>query len=367
MKRVVVRKGKVNVLKRNGDFLRAMLPGKYWVRLGDSIVEYKMDVIYGCDEIYDVLSGDADFDAIATSVLVSEGQLALVYNHGILESVLRTGSYVYFKGLNKIAVEVIDFSTSSEQVGSRLGQYAGQALLSPFVRKFTVLNNQLGVLMVNGEYRETLTAGTYFYWNNDQAIEVMPVDTRQKQMELAGQEMLTKDKAALRINFYAQYSVEDPQLAMIANENYEKQLYISIQLALRAFVGAVELDELLDNKAKISAEVIENVRAEAARLGVALNHCGIRDIILPGEMREIMNSVLIAQKRAQANTIARREETASTRTMLNSAKLMEENQMLFKLKEMEYIERIADKVGAITISGGGQVLKEMKGLFGDSK
>jgi len=89
----------------------------------------------------------------------------------------------------------------------------------------------------------------------------------------------------------------------------------------------------------------------------------MKDIILPGEIREIMNRVLIAEKTAQANSITRREERASTRSLLNTAKLMEENEILWKLKEMEYIEKIADKVGEISISGGSNILNELKTMF----
>jgi regulator of protease activity HflC (stomatin/prohibitin superfamily) len=88
---------------------------------------------------------------------------------------------------------------------------------------------------------------------------------------------------------------------------------------------------------------------------------------LPGEMREIMNQVLVAEKKAQANIIMRREETASTRSLLNTAKLMEENEMLFKLKEMEYVEKIAEKINNISVSGGGHLLEQMKAIFSPVK
>ena len=92
-------------------------------------------------------------------------------------------------------------------------------------------------------------------------------------------------------------------------------------------------------------------------------NCGIRDVILTGEMKEIMNQVLVAQKKAQANIITRREETASTRSLLNTAKLMENNEMLYKLKEMEYVEKIAEKVGEITVNGNGNMVKQLKEIF----
>jgi len=84
---------------------------------------------------------------------------------------------------------------------------------------------------------------------------------------------------------------------------------------------------------------------------------------LPGDVKEIMNQVLIAEKKAQANSIMRREETASTRSLLNTAKLMEDNTMLFKLKEMEYVEKIADKINSISVSGNGMVIDQLRQLF----
>ena len=105
------------------------------------------------------------------------------------------------------------------------------------------------------------------------------------------------------------------------------------------------------------------VREKAVALGVTVAECGIRDIVLPGDVRDIMNQVLIAEKPAQANTITRREETASTRSLLNTAKLMEDNAMLFKLKEMEYVEKIADKINSISVSGGGDIASQLRQIF----
>ncbi|NET09193.1 MAG: slipin family protein [Symploca sp. SIO2B6] len=140
-----------------------------------------------------------------------------------------------------------------------------------------------------------------------------------------------------------------------------------MQFALREYIGRLTLDELLENKESISAYVKEALDEKASGLGVVINGCGVKDIILPGDMKEIMNQVLIAQKQAQANVIMRREETASTRSLLNTAKLMEDNEMLFKLKEMEYVEKIADKIGEITVAGNGQIIDQLKGIFTPSK
>ena len=149
----------------------------------------------------------------------------------------------------------------------------------------------------------------------------------------------------------------------INNKEYDKQLYVLMQLALRALVGSYALDELLNKKDTISKEILENMLEKINALGLSVADAGIRDVILPGDMKEIMNQVLVAEKKAQANSIMRREETAAMRSMLNTAKLMEENEMLWKLKEMEYVEKIADRIGEITISGSGNVISQLKDIF----
>ena len=129
-------------------------------------------------------------------------------------------------------------------------------------------------------------------------------------------------------------------------------------------MGKYRLDELLAQKEEISSYVLEKLKERQEEYCVEMTGAGIKDIILPGEIREIMNTVLIAEKKAQANVIMRREEVASTRSLLNTARLMDENQTLFKLKEMEYLERICDKVGSISLNGGRGVLAQLAELAG---
>jgi regulator of protease activity HflC (stomatin/prohibitin superfamily) len=112
------------------------------------------------------------------------------------------------------------------------------------------------------------------------------------------------------------------------------------------------------------SSVCEQLKAEQDDYCVEILNAGIKDIILPGEIRDIMNTVLVAEKKAQANVIMRREEVASTRSLLNTAKLMDENKTLLKLKEMEYLEKICDKVGNISVSGGKGILEQLSELTG---
>lgn len=170
-------------------------------------------------------------------------------------------------------------------------------------------------------------------------------------------------KVSVRINFVCNYRVTDYVRIMTEIDDFAEQIHVAAQLALRDYVGKYKLDEILENKTQMSEFVFERLKAKEKGLFVEINDVGVKDIILPGEIREIMNTVLIAEKRAQANVITRREEVASTRSLLNTAKLMDENKTLYKLKELEHIERICENVGNISLNGSGDVLTQLTGIL----
>jgi regulator of protease activity HflC (stomatin/prohibitin superfamily) len=120
---------------------------------------------------------------------------------------------------------------------------------------------------------------------------------------------------------------------------------------------------LLEKKDAIVPYVLKKIEKEAETLGVKVAGFGIRDIVLPGDVKEIMHQVLVAEKKAQANIILRREETASTRSLLNTAKLLDENPTLLKLKELEYVEKIAEKISNISVGSNGALLDQLRQIF----
>ncbi len=299
-------------------------------------------------------------------VSVPDKHICLFYENGNFQYVLQPGRYPFWKMGTERNTVMVDISKIeiSDDIPKNL---FGNAKLLPFLRSFTVPAHHKGILYVDGKHTQILDNGTYYFWVNPIPIQVVTADMRKLQLEIGGQDILTKDKAALRITIFTQYEIVDIVKAFEKNKDYDKQLYVNVQLALREFVGTLTLDEILDKKEAVSEFVLANVKKFAEDLGLKINNVGLRDIILPGDVKEIMNQVLIATKQAQANIIMRREETASTRSLLNTAKLMEENEMLFKLKEMEYIEKIATKINSISLSGGSVIVEQLKDLFTTKK
>lgn len=362
MKRVIVNAGKIGLVFKRGNYKRVITEGIHWLSPFEDAVEYDMSKPFNPSVELNILLKDENLASHLTVLEVKDNEIALQYENGNFKNVLVAGRYAYWKGATVFSFIKADLSKIDITENIDLNILQRREVL-PYIRIYVVEANEKGILYIDGKFEKILDAGIYYFWRNAVAISVVKTDLRQLQMEISGQEILSKDKAALRVNFYAQYKVADIMKALNENKEFEKQLYILMQLALREFIGMLTLDELLEKKDSVSDYVLTSLKERADRLGVELKDCGIRDIILPGEVKEIMNQVLVAQKKAQANIITRREETASTRSLLNTAKLLEENDMLFKLKEMEYVEKIADKINSISLSGGNQLVDQLRDIF----
>lgn len=363
MKRVRINAGTVGLVFKNGAYVRVLTKGTHWIGWNCKVTTYDLSQpIHVLPVALELLLEDATFKAMVHVVEVKDDELVVVTKNDRYNQVLTSGRYVFWKGF--VTYEFTRVDLNKIYITEKINKaWFSNYELNKHIRVFEVAAYEKAVLLVNDVFIKMLGGGTYRFWKNDSTIKIAKVDVRVLRLEVAGQELLTKDKAAIRINFDTQYKVVDIEKAVLENKDFEKQLYVALQLALRTYVGTYTLDELLENKTEIAKAVFEDTKTAATKLGVSILNCGIRDVILTGEMKDIMNQVLVAQKKAQANVISRREETASTRSLLNTAKLMEENEMLYKLKEMEFVETIADKIGEITVSGNGGMVSQLKEIF----
>ncbi|MEZ5017562.1 MAG: slipin family protein [Flavipsychrobacter sp.] len=362
MKKVRINVGNVGLVFKNGDYKRVIAAGAHWLSFGESVEVYDMTKRFVSAIDLNILLEDDTLASMLNIVNVKDNELALRFDEGNLKEVLIAGKYVYWKSIRNYTFTKVDL-TNIEISDTLDKSIVNSPLLVNYIRICVIASYEKGLLLVDNKFQKELSSGRYLFWKNATTVAVEKVDLRRTRMEISSQEILTKDKAAIRINFEAQYRVTDINKALVENKGFEKQLYVAIQMIVRAYTSTLTLDELLEQKDEISIAIQKAAETKAADLGVEVSNCGIKDIILPGDVKDIMNQVLIAQKKAQANVISRREETASARSQLNTAKMMEENPMLFKLKEMEYVAEIAERINNISLSGGNQIIDQMKTLF----
>ena len=297
---------------------------------------------------------------------LGEYEVGLVYKNGKLNGVLAPATrQLYWKGPVDVKVEVlnieIDFAVPKAKVGliahARMDAMPREMVNYVYISE--VEDNHVGLLIVDGELVQSLKPGLYAYWKFNRNVKVEQVELRMQVMEVQGQEILTKDKVSLRVNLAAQFQITDPVTARSKLVNMTDYVYRELQFALRQVVGTRTLDGLLGNKDELDKVIFSSVKEKITEFGIEVRSVGVKDVILPGDMKDILNQVVEAEKVAQANVIKRREETAATRSLLNTARLMDDNPTLMRLKELEVLEKVTEKVDKLTVFGGLEgVLKD---------
>jgi regulator of protease activity HflC (stomatin/prohibitin superfamily) len=215
-----------------------------------------------------------------------------------------------------------------------------------------VAEGHVGLLFVDGKFVRELEAGAVMFWAVTRKVTVKVIDLRRQSLDVTGQEILTRDRVTLRVNLAAEYQVVDAVKAATTVKDFADALYRALQFAFRKSLGAKSLDEILADKVTAEAEAIAEVRTQMAAIGLSVGEIAVKDVVLPGEMRDILNKVVAAEKEAEANVIRRREETNATRSLLNTARVMSENPVMLRLKELEALSEIAGKVERLTIHNG---------------
>jgi len=298
---------------------------------------------------------------------IKENQVGLVYLDGKLSDILAPNTFkMYWNLAVKVDVKVLDISENfivAPNLLAALVRNNGNEIYTKGISSIYYIeipDNHVGLLKVNGKLEDLLKPGNYGYWRFNRNIEVQCLDCRLQTMEVSGQEILTKDRVSLRINLSASYRIVDTEKVTTLLKNHTDFLYREFQLALREVVGTRTLDSILEDKDIVNRVVEERIKSKALNYGLEVADVGVKDIILPGDMKIILNQVVEAQKAAEANLIKRREETQATRSLHNTAKVMEGNPILMRLKELEVLERVTSKIDHMTVYNGLEgVMKDM--------
>jgi len=287
-------------------------------------------------------------------------EVAVIERDGALQWVLPPDrKLVVWTDAGPWKAETIDLAAGSAVEPALLRRLV-QAKRTELVAVHPVADGQAGLLFVDGVHVETLKPGAHGFWTVGKTVQVRTIDLKRQSLDVAGQEVLTKDRVTIRVNIAAEYRVVDPLKAVSSVKDFSEALYRALQYAFRKTLGALTLDHILETKVTVDEDAAAKVRADMAAIGIEVSDIALKDVILPGEMREILNQVVSAEKQAEANVIRRREETNATRSLLNTAKVMAENPVMLRLKELEALEAIAGKVERLTVHNGtGGLLNDL--------
>jgi len=373
-KKITIRKGQLGLASRQGDYYQVLEAGEHrmpWFNVPEILV-----VNSDGSEVPDVLATYLRrfqpewVEQYCLAVDLSDTEAGALYVNGVLQEILPPATRrLYWRADGALALVRLD--TCQVQVPTDIMNAVLQPRRSGAVKgREAILTVQVpawhvGVLKIDGETQALLPPGLTAYWKVNHLVEAEAIDTRLQALEVSGQEILTKDKVNLRLNLAANWRYHDVLQAFGQLTKPVEHLYRELQFALREAVGTRTLDELLEDKQLIDNVVSAQVKNRVAPFGIEVASLGVKDIVLPGDMKTILSQLVEAEKSAQANVIRRREETAATRSLLNTAKVMENNPIALRLKELETLERVAERIDKISVFGGlDQVLHGLVNIKG---
>jgi regulator of protease activity HflC (stomatin/prohibitin superfamily) len=338
-----INKHDIGLYFRRGEFRGLLEPGRHW--FFDPLRRVRVEMVsqrapWLTHDKLDVIVKSGVLEGRALVLDLKDYERALVWIDGRFSHVLPPGLYAYWTAFRKVKAEIVD-ARNVRFTHEDLPVIVKSQLAERVLETVAVPASHAGVWFKDGNYVDTLPPGRYVFWKNIAEVKVVPVDMRTLILDVAGQEIMTADKVTLRLNALVTYRIVDARQSLGVSDDARQALYRDTQLVLRALVGARELDSFLTDKDGVVTELEESLRRRVQSLGLEVLTVGIRDVILPGEMKELLNKVTEAKKAAEANLIVRREETAAMRSQANTAKLLQDNPTLMRLRELEALEKVA--------------------------
>jgi len=200
-----------------------------------------------------------------------------------------------------------------------------------------VYEYERGLLFVNGRFKRELEPGAYAFLKLTHRVET--VDMRFQTITIQGQEVLSEDNVSLRVSLGLRYRVRDAYRATVSSTCAVNELYLLVQTQLRDLVGQTQIETLLAARGEIGTQILEKTRTAAEELGLELKSVAVKDIMFPGELRNIFAQVVNARQEGKAALERARGESAALRNLANSAKLMENNPALYKLRLLQTLEK----------------------------
>ncbi len=329
---------------KNGKLIALLQPGWHLIRTlsGESLEILKEKDLFVYSSELDQIVNSGFLSQKTELIDLKDDQRALVWVDDRFYCLLAGGKNLVWKTIKKIRIEVITV-TQLRFEHRQLYKITSAPTARDIIEKVTVDEGETCLYFCDGKFVEELKPGFYAFWKDFATLKFVKVGLKEKVMDLSGQEIISADKVSLRLNAVLSFKIKDPLLFVTESDSSETMVYRETQLAMRSIIGSRKIDDLLAQKDATACEILTQLKNKGTKAGVEIIGFGIRDIILPGEMREIMNRVVAAQKEAEANQIIRREETAATRSQFNTAKMIENNPTLMRLRELELVEKVAEK------------------------
>ena len=199
----------------------------------------------------------------------------------------------------------------------------------------TVYEYERGLKFTRGHFKGVIGPGLYWHWSTLSRIQ--KIDVRPSRVAVAGQEVLSADGVAIKASIAATFQVKDAERAVLSCDSYHLAIHTELQLALRAVVSGLPIDELLRQRVEMPAQLKAIAGPRLETVGVELQDASLRDLTFPGDLKKVFTQVVKARQEGLAALEKARGETAALRNLANAAAMIERSPSLMQLRALQVL------------------------------
>ncbi len=175
------------------------------------------------------------------------------------------------------------------------------------------------------------------------------MDLRVVTIDVARQEVMTRDNVPVTVDAVVYFRVVDPSAAVVKVENFLKATSLIAQTTLRSVLGQGELDELLSRREKVNLTLQEIIDRHTDPWGVKVVSVEVRDVVLPDSMKRAMAKQAETERERRAKIINAEGEYQAAEKLVMAATLIAPQPIALQLRYLQTMAEMASEHNTTTI------------------
>jgi regulator of protease activity HflC (stomatin/prohibitin superfamily) len=197
--------------------------------------------------------------------------------------------------------------------------------------------------------------------------EMVRVDLRIQVIEIPTQDVISHDNVSMKVDAVLYFNVVDPERAIIQVQHYLPATVMLAQTTLRAVLGQHELDEMLSERKKLSADVQSILDAQTETWGIKVTNVEIRTVELTENMVRAIAKQAEAERDRRAKVIHAEAEFQASQTLVNAAQILSSIPAAMQLRYLQTLTEIgAEQNSTIVFPMPIDIIKPFLELFDKS-
>ena len=174
------------------------------------------------------------------------------------------------------------------------------------------------------------------------------MDLRVVTIDVAKQEVMTRDNVPATVDAVLYFRVIDPVAAVIKVENFLKATSLIAQTTLRSVLGQAPLDDLLSQRESINQKLQEIIDRQTEPWGIKVTAVEVKDVALPDTMKRAMAKQAEAERERRAKIVNAEGEYQAAEKMVQAAAMISKEPIALQLRYLQTMREIASEHNTTT-------------------